>query len=130
MLLGVGVLLAFPAVAAGSGHVVICSGALGADGGTCPLYASHPATIESGADGRTFFVKLRWAHWGNTQATANGLLRENVGPAGHPEYKYSNATMTASRIRSCDGQRAYTKLVIRFLATGTDTIRFDGCGLI
>jgi hypothetical protein len=127
VLLGLGLLLAMPAVAAGIGHVVICSEALGADGGACPVYASHPARIEAGADGRTVYIKLRWAHWGRSQATSKGLLREDAGPAGHPEYSYSKATMTASRIRSCGGHRAYTKLVIR--AAG-HTGHFDGCGLI
>ena len=127
VLLGLGLLWALPAAAAGSGRVVICSTALGADGGTCPVYASHPRTIEAGADGRTVFVKLRWAHWGRGEASAKGLLREDSGPAGHPKYSYSKATMTASRIRSCGRHRAYTKLVIH--SSATRTIRFFGCGL-
>lgn len=115
------------AVGAAGGTVVICAGALGADGGTCVHYATHPATIESGADGRTVFMKLKWAHWGSSKTTAKGTLREDGGPASHPEYSYSHATMTANRVVSCDGRRAYTQLTIH--AAGLPTMHFHGCGL-
>ncbi len=113
---------------AGRGSVVICSTALGADGGTCFRYAAHPVQIESGGDGRTVFVNLRWFHWGGGQTTATGILREDSGPAGHPQYSYAKTTMTASRIGSCDSHRAYTNLVIR--GVGVPTIHFHGCGLM
>jgi hypothetical protein len=79
-----------------------------------PVHANeaHPATIIFGADGRTRLLALQWQGWGSATATASGTLEYDVGPAGEPQLQDYPASVTASRLRRCDGVVTYTLLSV------------------
>lgn len=123
-LLGVGLVLALCYTAAASSPVTVCTST---DGSECFAYAAHPHTMHFGADGRLAYVKLSWSHWGRGVASANGIRRDDAGPAGHPEYIRHKIHMSASHVATCGQHRAYTRLVITGHGVPNEVLR--GCFL-
>src|SRR5581483_2515130 len=95
---------------AAQGRVVLrdCRG-----GGSAPT-AVRPVHIGCGAVGAPDFRRLHWRSWGRAQAVASGLLTYRYcppAPCDDPRNYYTaRARVRVYRIRSCDGQRAYTRL--------------------
>jgi hypothetical protein len=67
-------------------------------------------------DGNFYLTGLRWRHWGEAASTASGTAHANdCNPycaAGH--FHAYAVVATLSGLRSCDGRRAYTRLVVRY----------------
>src|ERR1700722_14926909 len=92
---------ALPAAAYATTPVVVCASI--AAGVPCPSFSSHPTNISLGSDGRTELMGLHWTDWSHASARGSGVLREDEGPAGRPEYLRSRAVVSLSRIERCDG---------------------------
>lgn len=121
-ILSAGALAVLPVAVQAQAPVVVCTSV--ADLVPCPSFGSQPSQIYLGSDGRTVLLGLRWTHWGHTTATGHGVLRENAGPPGKPEYIRSRADVTLSNLRECDSHRAYTH--IHWRARDVD-IEYHGC---
>lgn len=82
----------------------------------------HPSAFPYFCDGAALVEKVIWQHWGKPTATATGtfdeaLLTSHNSVATAPR-RISAVTITASRIKRCDGHRLYTSVVIRYKSRG------------
>jgi len=95
---------------AGSAGGAVAAGGLvlggGDDGSGSGLGTARPARVWLGGDSSTVYFKLRWRNWGSANAFAQGR-----GYATPPYAHSVAARLTASRVRTCHGRRAYTRLL-------------------
>jgi hypothetical protein len=92
----------------------------------CESFVQHPAVLGFGSDGRVVVLHLHWSRWGSASTTAHGTLRADGGPAGHPEYTTSPATLIASHIGRCRGRRVYLRLEVHSRAIPGGAV-YRGC---
>jgi hypothetical protein len=111
-----------PGIAQATPAVVVCTSLASLI--PCPAFSSHPSQISLGSDGRTQLLDLRWTGWGRSSTSGSGVLREDTGPAGRPEYQRRRAAVTLSRVQQCDGHRAYTNVRVE---TAEGDSEYRGC---
>jgi hypothetical protein len=82
-------------------------------------WRQHPATFPFFCDGAAVIEHARWKNWGRATATAQATINEadlrhgsSVGAA--PRIR-SPITLTATKIETCSGRRAYTSITIHWL---------------
>ncbi len=96
---------------AGSGVVLGSTGSFGPSG----IGWGHvaPSTIDDAGDPSGRAWRLRWQHWGSSEATAAGLT--SVEAAATPGWVTGRIQLRASWIGRCtaNGARAYTRLEVR-----------------
>lgn len=102
-----------PSIAGASRRVVLRD--CGAFGTARPIVV-RPRHIACGAVGAPDFTGLRWTHWGHRTARARGRVTYRdcpgvfAGCSNPSNYHEVPVRVRVSRIRTCDGHRAYTRL--------------------
>jgi hypothetical protein len=79
-----------------------------------------PRTIAFGAGGSLFLRGLRWSDWGQTAAEGQGIRwADNCRPdCASGAYLKSKATLVLSGIKVHDGFRYFSRLTMRWTASG------------